>query len=72
LICREAGGVVTKDEIDAALGQLTTWDLVGDYEGDHFMCPVEGGKGGEYVEVNDVRAMLESIDAARLAGREGE
>jgi hypothetical protein len=53
-MCAEAREMgMTKDETGAVLGQLTTYDLVGDYEGDHFMVPTEDGKVGEWVLAED-------------------
>lgn len=38
--------------------KLTTWNLVGDFEGGHFMAPAEDGETGEYVMVEDLPAAL--------------
>lgn len=51
---------MTKDEIEAALAKLTRYDDGGDFEGGYMMHKRQNGM---YVVFEDVRAMMESIDA---------
>ncbi|NPT59132.1 hypothetical protein [Paraburkholderia elongata] len=62
-----------KFDIEAALAKLTRYDDVYRY-GETVMLAVgeDNPRGsGEYVRFDDVREVLEGIDAARLAGKEG-
>jgi hypothetical protein len=60
---------MTREQVEALLAKLQRHEQKGDYSGSYWVVPCEDGEPGEYVRLDDVREMLESlIDAPQTAG----